>query len=98
MTGASSSLAGLARASLAHHATRHVSVALGTAIATAVLVGALLVGDSVRGSLRARALWNASGPSTRPSSPGTGAFGTPSRTWWSRAPPTGPSPVDAPHR
>ncbi len=34
----------------------HVAVALGTAVGTAALGGALLVGDSMRGSLRARAL------------------------------------------
>ncbi len=38
--------------SLAHHWRIHVAVALGVAAATAVLTGALLVGDSVRGSLR----------------------------------------------
>ncbi|MBL9090105.1 MAG: FtsX-like permease family protein [Planctomycetaceae bacterium] len=44
------------RDSLRHHRRIHVAVALGTAAATAVLTGALLVGDSVRGSLRATAL------------------------------------------
>lgn len=39
-------------ASLRHHRRIHVAVALGVAAATAVLSGALLVGDSVRGSLR----------------------------------------------
>ena len=39
-------------ASLRHHRRMHVAVALGVAVATAVLTGALLVGDSVRGSLR----------------------------------------------
>lgn len=38
--------------SLTHHRRVHVAVALGVAAATAVLCGALLVGDSVRGSLR----------------------------------------------
>jgi len=38
--------------SLAYHWRIHVAVALGVAAATAVLTGALLVGDSVRGSLR----------------------------------------------
>ncbi len=38
--------------SLAYHRRIHVAVALGVATATAVLTGALLVGDSVRGSLR----------------------------------------------
>jgi putative ABC transport system permease protein len=42
--------------SLAYHARMHVAVALGVAAATAVLTGALLVGDSVRGSLRDLAL------------------------------------------
>ncbi len=37
--------------SLTHHWRIHVAVALGVAAATAVLTGALLVGDSVRGSL-----------------------------------------------
>ena len=38
--------------SLAYHWRIHLAVALGVAAATAVLTGALLVGDSVRGSLR----------------------------------------------
>src|SRR6187402_2086478 len=38
--------------SLRHHWRIHATVALGVAAATAVLTGALLVGDSVRGSLR----------------------------------------------
>jgi putative ABC transport system permease protein len=43
-------------ASLRHFRRIHVAVALGVAVATAVLTGALLVGDSVRGSLRNLAL------------------------------------------
>ncbi len=39
-------------ASLRHYRRIHVALALGVAVATAVLTGALLVGDSVRGSLR----------------------------------------------
>src|SRR3954453_22050042 len=39
-------------ASLRHHWRIHIAVALGVAAATAVLTGALLIGDSVRGSLR----------------------------------------------
>ena len=39
-------------ASLRYHRWIHLAVALGVAVATAVLTGALLVGDSVRGSLR----------------------------------------------
>jgi len=42
--------------SLRHHRRIHLAVALGVATATAVLTGALLVGDSVRGSLRETAL------------------------------------------
>jgi ABC-type antimicrobial peptide transport system permease subunit len=42
--------------SLRHHRRIHTAVALGTAAATAVLTGALLVGDSVRGSLKHTAL------------------------------------------
>ena len=42
--------------SLRHHRKIHLAVALGVATATAVLTGALLVGDSVRGSLRETAL------------------------------------------
>ncbi len=38
--------------SLLHHGRINVSVAMGVAAATAVLTGALLVGDSMRGSLR----------------------------------------------
>src|SRR5436853_7868500 len=37
---------------LIHHWRMHVAVALGVMAGTAVLTGALLVGDSVRGSLR----------------------------------------------
>src|SRR3954468_24566606 len=37
---------------LRHYRRIHLAVALGVAVATAVLTGALLVGDSVRGSLR----------------------------------------------
>ncbi len=40
------------RRSLKHYWRMHVAVLLGAATATAVLTGALLVGDSVRGSLR----------------------------------------------
>lgn len=40
------------RRSLIHFWQIHLAVLLGTAVATAVLTGALLVGDSVRGSLR----------------------------------------------
>jgi putative ABC transport system permease protein len=39
---------------LRHQFLRHLPVALGVAIATTVLVGALLVGDSLRGSLKDR--------------------------------------------
>lgn len=39
-------------ASLRHYRRSHLAVALGVAVATAVITGALLVGDSVRGSLR----------------------------------------------
>ncbi|HEY3395893.1 MAG TPA: ABC transporter permease, partial [Lacipirellulaceae bacterium] len=39
-------------ASLRHYRRIHVAVALGVAVAAAVLTGALLVGDSMRGSLR----------------------------------------------
>ncbi len=42
--------------SLAQHWRIHLAVALGVMAATAVLTGALLVGDSVRGSLRALTL------------------------------------------
>ncbi len=38
---------------LRHYRREHLPVALATAVAAAVLVGALVVGDSVRGSLRA---------------------------------------------
>jgi ABC-type antimicrobial peptide transport system permease subunit len=39
-------------ASLRHYRRVHLAVAMGVAVATAVLTGALLVGDSLRGSLR----------------------------------------------
>ncbi|MEX1040271.1 MAG: ABC transporter permease [Pirellulaceae bacterium] len=42
--------------SLRHHWRTNLAVSLGVAVATAVLIGALLVGDSVRGSLRDLAL------------------------------------------
>src|SRR5215467_7161088 len=42
--------------SLRFHARSHAGVLIGAAIASAVLIGALLVGDSMRQSLRARAL------------------------------------------
>ena len=48
--------ASLIRRSLWHYRRSHTAVALGVAVATAVLVGALVVGDSVRGSLRALTL------------------------------------------
>src|SRR5512135_1389848 len=59
------------RRSLRFHARAHTGVLLGTAIAAAALVGALLVGDSMRGSLRQRALerlanaWFALAPTDR---------------------------------
>lgn len=46
----------LLRDSLRHHRRIHAAVALGVAVTTAVLVGALVVGDSVRGSLKDTAL------------------------------------------
>jgi putative ABC transport system permease protein len=46
----------LVNRSLRHHRRIHFAVALGIAVTTAVLTGALLVGDSMRGSLRDRAL------------------------------------------
>ncbi len=42
--------------SLRHHAREHFGVLLGATVGSAVLIGALLVGDSVRGSLRDMAL------------------------------------------
>jgi len=48
--------AGLVLAGLRHHARTHAGVVLGSAIGAAVLVGALVVGDSVRASLRQQAL------------------------------------------
>ena len=47
---------GLALSSLRFHRRSHLGVALGTAVAAAVLVGALLVGDSVRATLRDQTL------------------------------------------
>jgi ABC-type lipoprotein release transport system permease subunit len=41
---------------LRHYRRTHVGVVLGAAVAAAVLVGALVVGDSVRGTLRRQAL------------------------------------------
>jgi len=49
-------LAQLLRRGLWFHRRSNVAVLLGVAVGTAVLTGALLVGDSLRGSLRQRAL------------------------------------------
>jgi ABC-type lipoprotein release transport system permease subunit len=49
-------LATLCRRNLTHHGRIGLAVLLGAAAGTAVLTGALLVGDSMRGSLRERAL------------------------------------------
>lgn len=46
----------LLRRSLRHHWRIHAGVLLGAALGSAALIGALLVGDSVRASLRERAL------------------------------------------
>src|SRR5208283_2666899 len=46
----------LIRRSLRFHARAHVGVVLGAAIGSAALIGALLVGDSVRETLIERAL------------------------------------------
>jgi ABC-type antimicrobial peptide transport system permease subunit len=46
----------LIRRSLRFHARAHLGVVLGAAIGSSALIGALVVGDSVRGSLRQRAL------------------------------------------
>src|SRR5688572_24525731 len=46
-------LGALVRRSLSHHARTNAAVVAGVACAVAVLAGALLVGESVRGSLRA---------------------------------------------
>ena len=40
------------RRSLAHYWRLNLAVLLAAAVATAVLTGALLIGDSIRGSLR----------------------------------------------
>ena len=42
----------LIRRSLRYHARAHLGVLLGATVGSAVLIGALLVGDSVRESLR----------------------------------------------
>ncbi|HUS36956.1 MAG TPA: hypothetical protein VM680_16545, partial [Verrucomicrobiae bacterium] len=49
-------LATLAKRSLFYHARSHVGAILGSAVAAAVLIGALVVGDSVRESLKRMAL------------------------------------------
>ena len=46
----------LIRRSLRHYARAHLGVVLGAAVGSAALIGALIVGDSVRGTLRQRAL------------------------------------------
>ncbi len=45
----------LLQRSLQFHFRRHLGVVLGSSVAAAILVGALLVGDSVRGTLRRKA-------------------------------------------
>ncbi len=47
------SLPTLVLQSLVHYRRSHIAVAAGTAVATVVLTGALLIGDSLRGSLQA---------------------------------------------
>src|SRR5438477_6697014 len=46
----------LLRRNLAFHRRANLAVLLGVALGTAILTGALLVGDSLRGSLRERIL------------------------------------------
>ncbi|MSU32490.1 MAG: ABC transporter permease [Pedosphaera sp.] len=46
----------LVRRSLSFHFRSHLGVGLGAAVASIILVGALVVGDSVRGTLRQRSL------------------------------------------
>lgn len=46
----------LIRRSLCFHARAHLGVVLGAAVGSAALIGALIVGDSVRESLRGQAL------------------------------------------
>ncbi|MGC3960463.1 MAG: ABC transporter permease [Verrucomicrobiota bacterium] len=53
----------LIRRSLRFHWRSHLGVVLGAAIGSAALIGALVVGDSVRGSLRERALQRLGGVS-----------------------------------
>ena len=48
-------LLGLLRRNLLYHWRGNLAVLLGVAVGSAVLTGALLVGDSLRGSLRDRA-------------------------------------------
>ena len=56
--------------SLVHHWRGSFAVLLGVAVATAVLTGALLVGDSLRGSLRAAVLERLGGVACAVQSPG----------------------------
>ncbi|QDV89537.1 ABC transporter permease YtrF precursor [Phycisphaerae bacterium RAS2] len=51
----------LIRNSLAYHARSHAAVVLSVLVGSAVLTGALLVGDSMRGSLQAQALQRLAG-------------------------------------
>lgn len=57
------------RRSLAHHRRSHVAVVLGVAVGTAVVTGALLVGDSMRASLRQTAVDRLAGVSHALSAP-----------------------------
>src|SRR5579871_3929668 len=54
--GVSMTLSRHLRRTLAFHRRANLAVLLGVAVGAAVLTGALLVGDSLRGSLRDRAL------------------------------------------
>ncbi len=60
----------LERRNLTHHWRSYLAIALGVAAGTASLTGALLVGDSMRGSLRALALDRLAGVSYAVQSPG----------------------------
>ena len=60
----------LIRRSLLHYWRMHVGVLLAATVATAVLVGALVVGDSVRWSLRAQALERLGGTHLALAAPG----------------------------
>src|SRR5260370_23058316 len=89
----------LIRRSLRFHARAHIGVVLGAAIASATLIGALVVGDSVKETLRQRALqrlagaWYALTPADRFFTSNTAMCLTLGRQGITSLPPGGTTPL-----